>query len=950
MSRIKELKSELAPLAETLFRKTFDIREGEGKRAGLMFLYIFLNISTLLIIKPVSYALFLSQFGADQLPMVFMLVSVFAGIVSTLYTNRIKKESLGRLISQTLRAVVIMLLIFWVLLFFNIQRNIMLYVFFIWVAIFAVVTTSQFWVLANVIFNVREAKRLIGLIGSGAIAGGIFGGYLTKIFAPYLGSENLILIGAASIAACFPISRTVWRDRAPQGSGSENVRITTSITRGNTHPLKIILSSRHLTYLASIVGVSVLVAKFVEYQFSAIATMYIAQEDQLTAFFGFWLSNLNIISLLIQLFVTRRVVGVFGVGTSLFFLPVGILLGAIGILITPALWMAVLIKIIDGSLKQSVNKAGMELMALPIPVEVKNQAKSFIDVFIDSLATGVGGFLLLVFTVFLDLSVSRVSFVMILIIVAWIFLITRVRKEYINSVRLKIEALKDDVKKEIPDLQNESVFGGLIKILQDGDEVQVMKTLRLIRDIQNDRLLPELRKLLTHPSREIRLEVLRMLYFYKHSYIEEAAGLIHDQDAEIKIEAFHYFFQHQTTERIDTLNSYLDDQDDAMRMAAFTCAARESRNNRQLKEILRIRERVEHEIRTIQGSHDRDRLNRLKIALARILGLANISELNPYLYILLNDRNMSVVRAAIEGAGISGNPEFIPSLIRMLTRKSMVEYTARSLALFQPQIYGILDDYLKNPQEKLTIRIHIPEILAKIGAQPAVDILLNNLSHQNPEIRYSIIHALYHLRLQKPDLKFDERRTADSVLDEVNNYIQFWMMIQNQLSAKASASEPTNIGKIRRQLIRDLERKLDDLLEVVFRLLGLKYPPSDITNAYLGLKSKKTDLRINAVEFLDNILDFDLKKVLIPLLESTVTGAVVEDTLNKLGLKKLTEYECMILLLTGEDRYLKMSALKLIAANEDDRYLSYIGKLVNNPEPIIRKTALQVIQKLHFTL
>ncbi len=949
MSRIQELKAEISPLAEILLRKTFDIREGEGKRAGLMFLYIFLNISTLLIIKPVSYALFLSQFGADQLPYVFILVSVSAGVVSTVYTRRMQKKSLGWLINQTLRSVVAMLLIFWFLLFFDIQRNIVLYVFFIWVAIFAVVTTSQFWVLANIIFNVREAKRLIGLIGSGAIAGGIFGGYLTKIFAPFLGSENLILIGVVSIAACIPISHAVWRDRAFQGRGTENTKINPPALRETVHPIKIIRSSRHLTYLASIVGVSVLVAKLVEYQFSAIAAMNIVQEDQLTAFFGFWLSNLNIISLLIQIFVTRRVVGVFGVGTSLFFLPIGILIGAVGILITPVLWMAVMIKIIDGSLKQSVNKAGMELMALPIPVEVKNQAKSFIDVFIDSLATGVGGVLLIVFTGLLDFSVARVSFINILIILVWIFLIIRVRKEYINSIRLKIETHKNDERSQIPDLQNESIFGGLIKILQEGDEVQLLKTLRLIKDVQNDRLLPELRKLISHPSREIRLEVLRMLYFYKHTYIEEAAGLIHDPDEEIKIEAFHYFFQHQTMERLETLNRHLDDQNDAIRIAALICAARESRDNQQLKKNLRIRERVEQEIKTIQGSQDKERLLRLKGATARIIGLAKIPDLNPYLYILLNDRSVLVVRAAIEGAGISANPEFVPTLIRMLARKGMVEHTARALALFQPQIYGILDDYLKNPQEKLSIRLHIPEILALIGTQAAADILLDNLTHKNPELRYSIISALYQLRLKKPELKFDERRTVNSVLDEVNNFLQIWMVVQNQLTANASAKEPTDVTKIRRQLIRDLERKLDNLLEVVFRLLGLKYPPSDINNAYFGLKSKKTDLRINAVEFLDNILDFDLKKIIIPILESTATGAVVEDTLSKLGLKKLTEYDCLVLLLTGEDRFLKIGALKLIAQKGDDRYLSYIGKLVNSQVPIIRKTALQVLQKLHFT-
>nr|WP_262496369.1 hypothetical protein [Nonlabens ulvanivorans] len=42
--------------------------------------------------------------------------------------------------------------------------------------------------MANVIFNIREAKRLFGFIGAGGIAGGIAGGYVTSILVPFTGN------------------------------------------------------------------------------------------------------------------------------------------------------------------------------------------------------------------------------------------------------------------------------------------------------------------------------------------------------------------------------------------------------------------------------------------------------------------------------------------------------------------------------------------------------------------------------------------------------------------------------------------------------------------------------------------------------------------------------------------------------------------------------------------
>ena len=58
----------------------FHIRKGEELRAILMLVHIFLVIFALMIIKPVSHAQFLSQFGVKQLPFVFILVAFFAAL------------------------------------------------------------------------------------------------------------------------------------------------------------------------------------------------------------------------------------------------------------------------------------------------------------------------------------------------------------------------------------------------------------------------------------------------------------------------------------------------------------------------------------------------------------------------------------------------------------------------------------------------------------------------------------------------------------------------------------------------------------------------------------------------------------------------------------------------------------------------------------------------------
>src|SRR5690606_1308440 len=76
-----------------------------------------------------------------------------------------------------------------------------IYLFYIGMAIFSLLTTSQFWILANLVFNSLEAKRLFGFISAGAIAGGVGGGYVTSALAPIMDSTNLLFVVVLFLSA-----------------------------------------------------------------------------------------------------------------------------------------------------------------------------------------------------------------------------------------------------------------------------------------------------------------------------------------------------------------------------------------------------------------------------------------------------------------------------------------------------------------------------------------------------------------------------------------------------------------------------------------------------------------------------------------------------------------------------------------------------------------------------
>ena len=943
-----------------IINRTFDVRRGEGERVVLMFVYIFLIITTLMIVKPVANALFLSTFGAQRLPYVFIMVAVIASSTFSIYTRRLQRIDLYKLMGQTLQACIVSLLLFRILVAVPFFKDGVLFFFYVWVAVFGLVTVSQFWILANCIFNPREAKRLFGLIGAGAIAGGIFGGYLTKILAGLIGTPNLMLVCAGLMTGGIMIA-----GRLEKTTGSDlqlqRLRQKEETLPRTRSPINIIRHSRHLLFLTGIVGVSVMTSKLVEYQFSAIAIAQIQDADRLAGFFGFWMSNLNVMALLIQLFVTRRVVGFMGVGVSLLFLPLAILSGSLLILIMPVLWTAIFLKVGDGAMKNSINKAALELLMLPVSPETKKQAKAFIDVIVDSAATGAGGLLLLFLAAVTGSSIRPIAGVTLLLVVVWMILALRIQREYIGTFRLKLtsDVPGPDKKAWLPKA-GESVVDHLVRALSENDEEHLVEALQVARSIHHDRLEPLLKDLVRHPSPAVRLEALRNAYFYRSvDFADEARKLISETgfsnlEMEIKIEAMHYLFQYPKNDRINMLKSYLDHPVYTVQGAAFLCAARESRRNPKLREALNLRAMVKNRIQQIPMIEDGAEYLFTKINCAQIIGAANIPHLYPYLHIFLNDPEPDVVRAAIIAAGESRQDIFVTPIIERLEKTEYQEAGNRALGLFGPGIIQLLGDYLYTPLIDRNIRLRIPPAIAQMGTQTAVDVLLNCMTQRDTSIADEIIRSLGRLKTADDgELKFDTNKIGRCVLDEAKRYIDMlaaWSSHRLHIGTeKAVSPEKTReIITLRQGLMEEIEKRLDDNLERIFRLLGLKYPSEDMYSVYLGLHSEQTDHRINAVELLDNLLEPDLKRVIIPIVEIALADTVVEQVIERLGLKIPSELQAFERMLPEADPELQSQALSLIALLNDRQYVPLVGELINSRDFRVHEAAVNILKTMGY--
>ena len=128
------------------------------------------------------------------------------------------------------------------------------------------------------------------------------------------------------------------------------------------------------------------------------------------------------------------------------------------------------------------------------------------------------------------------------------------------------------------------------------------------------------------------------------------------------------------------------------------------------------------------------------------------------------------------------------------------------------------------------------------------------------------------------------------------SFIRFFSISCLTIAIKRS----NEIHAAKKLLVEALEARLDRKLKRIFRILGLKYPPNDIENAYSGIRSNDSELRINTVEFLDNLLDINLKKLIIPITESALFDEMVAKTLQRFGMKYEREDEYLLNILNSK--------------------------------------------------
>ncbi len=405
------------------------IYPGEGSRVLLMFLYFFLTITVLYILKPVQRSLFITSYGADKLSWAYMGEGPFLILVTFLYMKFAKRVNKSVFYKSMLLFFPSSLVIFW--LAARLHTSYVPGLFYLWHAALSITMTTVFWTLANDLFTTHEAKRLFGCILAGGSLGGIAGGMVAQGLVRWISTEDLIGVAAIILSSCFFLVHKLCElyCHSPQNLAATEPEGATS-QEDPKSALGYFLKSPYLILLCIIVMMAKMAGAITDNQLSVVAAQTIHGKENLTAFFGGFFASLNTLSFLMQFFVTSLILRYLGVSISLYLLPIGLALFGVMNFSAPTLMAAIMLRMFEGGTTVSVQQATKEVLYLPISSKTRRRIKPLIDMLGYRMAKSLGGVWIAAGLPLLHLAPNRVAILLVFLVPFWIFAVRYLLKIY----------------------------------------------------------------------------------------------------------------------------------------------------------------------------------------------------------------------------------------------------------------------------------------------------------------------------------------------------------------------------------------------------------------------------------------------------------------------------------------------------------------------------------------
>lgn len=250
-------------------------------------------------------------------------------------------------------------------------------VFYVWASVFALFVVTVFWGFMADCFRNEQGKRLFAFIAVGSSLGGIAGSAVTARLVEVLPPFTLLVVACVPLEAASRCAAILHRRF---GGGVDTSRVENQPLGGSAWTgIRVIARSPYLLGIAAYIALMTFASTVLYFQQAHLVGQAVTDRAARTALFAridLWANGLT---LLLQTYLTARIIRAVGIGVSLLLLPAALSLGFLGLGAYPLLAVLIALQVLYRSVRYGLAKPAREVLFTVVAREEKYKSKAFLD-------------------------------------------------------------------------------------------------------------------------------------------------------------------------------------------------------------------------------------------------------------------------------------------------------------------------------------------------------------------------------------------------------------------------------------------------------------------------------------------------------------------------------------------------------------------------------------------
>ena len=388
---------------------TPDDASPEYRQAILAGVYFFCLLSGYYLLRPVRDE-FGVRAGVDQLQWLFTATFVAMLAAVPLYGWASRQLSRRHLITAVYLVFVFSLLLFYAGLLTAPDNIWLARGFYVWVSVYNLFVVSVFWSYMADVFSREQGRRLFGRIAAGGSFGALLGPGLAAWGAQWVGVAALLPIAAGLLVVATLCAWLIGRGSPDRGAPALGGGVWEGVGQ--------VLGSRQLQGIALFIWLYTTLATFLYFQQAHIVAGAFGNSADRTSVFALIDLAVNSLTLVLQFFVTGRLMQAWGLHRTLAVVPATLAVGLVVLASAPVIWVLAAVQTVRRAGNYGLTRPAREVLYTGVDRSARYKAKNFIDTVVYRGGDALAGWLFAALKS-LGLGIGATAWVAVPLALAW---------------------------------------------------------------------------------------------------------------------------------------------------------------------------------------------------------------------------------------------------------------------------------------------------------------------------------------------------------------------------------------------------------------------------------------------------------------------------------------------------------------------------------------------------